>query len=42
MKEKSKNNSLNKKLLKGSEHYYSNKAVFERREKNYNSQQSPI
>ena len=40
MKEKSKNNSLNKKLLKGSEHYYSNKAVFERREKSYNSQQN--
>ena len=40
MKEKSKNNSLNKKLIKGSEHYYSNKAVFERREKSYNSQQN--
>ena len=40
MKEKYKNISLNKKLLKDSEHKYSNKAVFERREKNYNSEQN--
>ena len=40
MKEKYKNISLNKKLLKDSEHKYSNKAVFERRERNYNSEQN--